>query len=361
MSSSERHTVLVVDDSAFMRRVISDLIDATPDFRVVGTARTGLQAIERVHELRPAVVTMDIEMPELDGLGALRRIMEESPRPIVILSAAAAQGSDDPTLRALELGAIDFVRKPSGPISLDVATVQDRLITALRAAVTANVRQLTSLPATSDEMPSLPPAAARVSRVIAIAASTGGPRALAEIVPRLPANLDAAVLIVQHMPAGFTESLAARLDAHSNLPVIEARAGQRLEGNHVYVAPGGWHLRVHRAVESYVLSVDDDPPVWGVRPAADPLFQSVAQCFGAGAIGVVLTGMGRDGAAGLSAIREAGGRGIAQDRASSVIFGMPHAALEAGGVERLVALDQIPSCLAELLWRLPPSGVEAFR
>lgn len=341
--------MLVVDDSAFMRKVIAELIDASGEFRVVGTARNGFEALKQIHALLPDIVTLDIEMPELDGLQALGYIMSESPRPVVMLSAADGPGNDL-TIRALELGAIDFVRKPSGPISLDLASVQSRLLDALRAASVVNldgVRMLGRLRAVTPSLVAAPSGVAR--RVVAVAASTGGPRALAEMVPMLPRRLDAAVMVVQHMPAGFTRSLAQRLDLLCPLPVHEAEHGDLVRHDHVYVAPGGVHMRVVEGAGGPTIALDDSPPVWGVRPSADPLFQSVAALFREDAVGVVLTGMGRDGAAGLRAIRDVGGGAIVQDRESSVIYGMPQAALMLAGADRVVALAGVAGAIAELV------------
>jgi two-component system chemotaxis response regulator CheB len=349
-SSSALRTVLVVDDSAFMRKLVVDLINGSGEFRVVGTARHGADAIKKVNALSPDVVTMDIEMPELDGLAALERIMRESPRPVVMLSGAATGGVNDPVMRALELGAVDFVRKPSGPISLDLAAAREPLLAALRVATEVNLRGVAALAAA--------PAAAPAARmaltegaatcVVAIASSTGGPRSLAEVIPSLPRSLDAAVIVVQHMPPGFTQSLAERLNAHSPMPVSEARHGEALLRGRVYVAPGGQHLTVRLAAGVPALTLDDTPAIWGVRPSADRLFRSVAECFRAAAIGVVLTGMGRDGAEGLRAIHDAGGAGLAQDRATSIIFGMPQAAAAAGGVDRVLPLAGIGPAIVEL-------------
>ena len=211
--SSSLPGVLVVDDSAFMRRLVSQLVESSGEFRVVGTARNGLQALEQIHELEPDIVTLDIDMPELDGIQALGYIMSETPRPVVMLSAATVHGGHDATLRALELGAVDFVRKPSGPISLDLERVEGRLLHALRAAREVNLAGVRMLVARPRLPASLHHVAGRSPDVVVvIAASTGGPRALADVVPALPADLDAAVLVVQHMPAGFTRSLAHRLD-----------------------------------------------------------------------------------------------------------------------------------------------------
>jgi two-component system, chemotaxis family, protein-glutamate methylesterase/glutaminase len=342
-------TVLVVDDSAFMRKLVTELIEGSGEFRVLGTARHGLDALQKVQALHPDIVTLDIEMPELDGIGALERIMREAPRPVVMLTAASGTG-DELALRALERGAVEFVRKPSGPISLDLAMVRDELLSALRAAAQVNLAGVrgSALHASIDHA-SARAAGAAGRFVIAIAASTGGPRALAELVPALPAQLDASVLIVQHMPPGFTKTLAERLDSLSALTVSEAEHGETIEPGRVYVAPGGRHMRVQSVGRARVIMLDDSPPVWGVRPSADPLFRSVAESAGAAAIGVVLTGMGRDGAAGLRAIRDAGGRGITQDRESSIIFGMPQAAFAAGGADTVLPLAAVAPALATMV------------
>lgn len=351
-----QHSVLVVDDSAFMRRVISDMVSSAPEFRVAGTARDGHDALRKIHQLDPDLVTLDVEMPGLDGLAALGYIMSETPRPVVMLSAYTTEGGQA-TMRALDYGAVDFVAKPSGTISLNLETVQDRLLAALRAAAHANLQNIrvhvarpaygapvasaAETPPPPVEPVSAPAAVAppvavaapalsagpSAEAAVAIAASTGGPRALAELVPRLrPAG--AAVLIVQHMPPRFTRSLAERLDALGPLPVHEAEDGQEVLPDHGYLAPGDFHMRVVREGGRVRIALDRGPTLHGVRPAADHLFRSVAEAFPGRGVGVVLTGMGRDGAEGLRAIVAAGGSGIAQDRASSVIYGMPHAAAE---------------------------------
>jgi two-component system chemotaxis response regulator CheB len=311
-----------------------------------------------VHQLDPDLVTMDVEMPGLDGLAALGYIMSETPRPVVMLSAYTVAGGDA-TLRALDYGAVDFVSKPSGTISLNLETVSDRLLQALRAAAAANLSMIpVRLPRASRPprhpasaaAPAAPPARRRRRRgqetgetsevAVAIAASTGGPRALAELLPRLPAPLGAAVLIVQHMPAHFTRTFAERLDHMEGLPVSEAVDGEPVRRDHVYMAPGDFHMRVARGADGVPrIALDQELAVWGVRPAADPLFRSVAEVYGARGVGVVLTGMGRDGADGLREIVSAGGAGIAQDRATSVIYGMPQAAAEHAG--RVVPLDEV--------------------
>jgi len=364
------HTVLVVDDSAFMRRVITDILSATDEFRVVGTARDGNDALRKVHQLDPDLVTMDVEMPGLDGLAALGYIMSETPRPVVMLSAYTVEGGDA-TMRALDYGAVDFVSKPSGTISLNLESVSDRLLDALRAAATANLamipvrvqRRVPDAPASvlvdprapvelaARRQPAAPPRRKRrrVSQAgapevaVVVAASTGGPRALAEMLPRLRVPLGAAVLVVQHMPPHFTRTFAERLDGLGGLPVTEAEDGEPVRGDHVYMAPGDYHMRVVRTDGVARISLSQEPTIWGVRPAADPLFRSVAEAYGARAVGVVLTGMGRDGAEGLREIVAVGGAGVAQDRRTSVIYGMPQAAGEVAG--SILPLDEIHAAI----------------
>ena len=339
-----------------MRKLVSEILSTSGEFRVVGTARNGLDALKQIHALEPEIVTLDVEMPELDGLQALGYIMSETPRPVVMLSALDSPNGGELTIRALELGAVDFVHKPSGPARETVDVLAARLLDALRAASCVNLGGVPVLarPAIAEREGGRVATAAATNAVV-IAASTGGPRALAELIPKLPGGMDAAVLVVQHMPAGFTASLATRLNALSRLPVSEARHGDRIEHGRVYVAPGGFHMRVVEVHNAPIVALEQTPPIWGVRPSADPLFRSAAQQFGASLVGVVLTGMGRDGAEGLRAIRDRGGYGIVQDRETSIVYGMPQAALATAGADRMLPLADIPAEIADAVAKVSVS------
>ena len=344
-------TVLVVDDSAFMRKLIAEMIEGDGRFKVVGSAADGVEAIAEIRRLQPDIVTLDIEMPRLDGLDALEQIMSRMPRPVVMLSAAGSERGQEMTLRALERGAVDFVRKPSGPVSIDLATVRGELLAALTAANSVNLAGVRprSIPVRRADAPGIPAQPTVMARrVVCIAASTGGPRVLGEIIPHLSAKLGAAVIVVQHMPRDFTRSLAHRLNHLSALVVREAIDGEPLLENRVYIAPGGNHVTISGSPGAGKLRLDASAAIWGVRPAADPLFFSIAASFGPAAVGVVLTGMGRDGAEGLRHIRTAGGVGVVQDRESSIIYGMPQAALATAGADHISASSE----MAQLIGRL---------
>ncbi len=342
--------VLIVDDSALMRRVLSDHVSALPGFSVVGTARRGDEVLPAIAAAAPDVITLDITMPGGDGLETLRGLMQAAPRPVVMVSSVTTVDGRDAAVHAMALGAIDLVRKPQ---SADADEEQrfrraltDALHTAASALPAAVPRQEAprpSLAPPADPRPALARVPAR--RVVVVACSTGGPQALSAIVPGLRPGLGAAVLVVQHMPAGFTTSLARRLDAIGHLPVVEAAHGDPLWEDVVVVAPGGRHLGVRQTGGGFACTLSDEAPVWGVRPAADPCLVQVATQFGAAAVAVVLTGMGRDGAAGLRAVVEQGGQGIVQDPRTALLASMPQAALATGVPCATVPLPQVAAAI----------------
>lgn len=345
--------VLVVDDSALMRKVISDMLNEDPDIEVIGTARDGYDAIKKIHELKPDVVTLDIEMPKLDGINTLGYIMSETPLPVIMLSSYTREGAEA-TLRALEYGAFDFVPKPSGPISLDIRRVKEELIAKIKVAYRADLSRLKFLlprrERKIEKVEKIP--VAKVNAVVAIASSTGGPRALQEVIPKLPSDIKASILIVQHMPKGFTKSLAERLDSLSQIDVKEAKEDDVLREGLALIAPGDYHMVVKRGEDGVVVKLNQDPPLWGVRPAADIMMLSVAEVFKNRVVGVVLTGMGRDGANGLKKIKEYGGITIAEDKSTCVVFGMPKVAIEEGAVKMVAPLNEIADKIMEALDRL---------
>jgi two-component system, chemotaxis family, protein-glutamate methylesterase/glutaminase len=345
-----RIRVLVTDDSAFMRQVVTRALEADSRFEVVGAASSGAEAIELCKKLRPDVVTMDFNMPGMNGAEATRAIVTERPTPVVMLSAHTAQGAKE-TLQALDAGAVDFVTKPSGEVSAHLgeakALLLDKLVAAAGANVTALAPRRAPLVSSDPDAARAPSSSRRMAlsgahRLVVIASSTGGPQALLRVVPRLELGARAALLIVQHMPDGFTGALAEQLTEAAGFPIREAAAGDATSAGSALLAPGGTHLLLDRGGR---VQLRADPPVHGVRPAADLTLVSAAQSFGPRAIGVVLTGMGRDGAKGLAAVKAGGGATLAQDRASSLVYGMPKAAVELGVVDTVSPLDRIASVI----------------
>ncbi|HWR39015.1 MAG TPA: chemotaxis response regulator protein-glutamate methylesterase [Patescibacteria group bacterium] len=335
--------VLIVDDSVFMRKLLTDLFSAEADFTVLDTARNGQDAIDKVKKLKPDLVTLDVEMPVLDGLKALETIMKETPLPVVMVSSLTQAGAEA-TMQALELGAVDFVAKTAGPIS-NVNTIRNEVLLKCRSAVKANVTQLTKRwTVSSPPMVRTFAAGAQGSeRVIAIGTSTGGPRALQEVVTKLPGNLPCGVVIVQHMPPGFTKSLSERLNSLSALTVKEAEHNDVILPGNVFIAPGDYHMLIERENGKSVIKLNQNPPIGGHRPAVDPMMESVAKTFGSRSIGVILTGMGHDGAKGIKAIKQQMGQTIAEDQSTAVVFGMPKSAIELGVVDRVAPITAIAS------------------
>lgn len=316
-----------------MHKVLSDLVQADKNIQVVGTARDGEEALLKVASLHPDVVTMDIEMPKMNGLTAVRRIMDSNPTPVVMVSSLT-QREALITLKALEFGAVDYVPKPSGQISLNMDSVREELITKIKTAASANIshNKLSTEPE-----PEAAPAEFHGDHIIAIAASTGGPPAVTKVLTSLPAD-SPPMLITQHMPKGVTKLFAEGLNERCKFTVKEAQEGDHIQERLALVAPGGFHMVV---TKEHKIHLTTDPPVNYVRPAADVMMFSMAEVYGAKNVGVVLTGMGSDGAKGIKAIKESGGYTIAQDQASSVVYGMPNVAYQTGCVDKVVGLDHI--------------------
>jgi two-component system chemotaxis response regulator CheB len=361
MIDSKKIRVLIADDSAFMRKVLHSILLAEPGFEVAGEARDGREAVAQTEALKPDVVTMDINMPHLDGLQATEQIMSTNPRPILIVSSESREGAEV-TLKALELGAIDFVAKPTSGVDLDMSSVRDELVRKLRVAAKVRVVRTASRTKVGQEVASSAPrtepgktpspkveasrpngsaAPARSQNkvpLVVIAASTGGPATLMKFLPLFPPEFPAAVIIVQHMPGNFTAQFSQQLSGSCAIRAKEAEAGEILAAATVYVCPGSHHMRVSPTGR---VMLDDGPRILGYRPCADVTLESAAAYVGAMSVAVVLTGMGNDGVRGAQAVKEAGGYVIAQDEATSVIFGMNGEAIRAGAVDEVLPIDDI--------------------
>lgn len=330
MSQVKPIRVLIIDDSALIRQLLTELLRSAADIEVVGTAPDPLVARERIKLLNPDVLTLDIEMPRMDGLSFLQKLMALRPMPVVVVSTLTGKGAET-AVRALELGAIDCIAKPLSDIQGGMVALRDELVGKVRAAAltrpTAPSRMETSAhPLAFD------PTQSANGRIVAIGASTGGVEALQEVLTALPANAPA-ILVTQHMPASFTAAFARRLDERCRMSVVEATDGRRVMPGHVYIANGGQHLELARSGAHFHCRLHDGERVSGHRPSVDVLFASVASVAGRAAVGVILTGMGHDGASGLLAMRQAGARTLGQDEATSLIYGMPKAAKLLGAVE----------------------------
>jgi two-component system chemotaxis response regulator CheB len=347
-NGKRRIKVLVVDDSAFMRIIISDMLNADPKIDVIGEAKNGLEGLEMAKTLSPDVITMDVEMPTMNGVEAVKHIMAEKPTPIVMLSGITRE-SADVTLEAVAQGAFDFVTKPSGMLSLDIDKVKEELISKIKGAHTSNgnggigMERFRDAPEDETQVYNYACTFAPVDegelskKVIVIGSSTGGPRALDEIFSALPPGIPAGFVVVQHMPPYFTKSLAERLDKHSAVHVKEGKVGDLVTNGSALIAPGGYHMIVNNGK----IRLNKGKLVNAIRPSVDVTMQSIAKTYGSNAIGVLLTGMGKDGADGMRAIKEKGGKTIACDEKTSVIFGMPKEAIELGCVDEIVPLYEI--------------------
>ena len=337
--------VLIVDDSAFMRNALTKMLSSDPEITVVGTAWNGLDAIEKVAELKPDLVTMDIEMPRMDGIEALRRIMATNTVPVIMVSSLTTEGARS-TLDALYLGAVDFVPKNLSDLSVNIVKVREILIEKVKQIGTAGPgRRRPSrpvpAPAASAPVRSIYRTDRRIG-VVAIATSTGGPKALQDVIPKLPKDFSVPVIVVQHMPPAFTGPFAQRLNEISGLTVKEAEEGEPLRPGVVFVAPGRGHLSVRRMrVGECVVVVSENRPDLIYRPSADVMMSSVAELYPGRALGVILTGMGNDGEKGMRAIKSSGGRTLAQDEATCVVYGMSRAVVEAGLADKVVPIEEV--------------------
>jgi len=360
MTGAKKKTrVLIVEDSTFMRKVLHDIIVADPELEVAGQARDGREGVSLADALKPDVITMDINMPHMDGLQATELIMTQNPRPIVIVSSESREGAET-TLRALESGAVDFVPKPSSGIDLDMRTVGQDMTRKLKMAAKVRVvrnasltkaarpggRPATHVVASGQAKPSAPGNSALAAGgnfpIVVVAASTGGPATVMNLIPGFSKDLPAAVLLVLHMPAAFTGPFSGQLSEITDLRVKEAETTEAVQPGTIYVCPGSHHLRVS---SSGRITLDGSERIGGYRPCADLAFETAAAWAGPLAIGVILTGMGNDGAKGVKAVKAAGGHVIAQDEATSVIFGMPAEAIKTGAVDEILAIEDIAASI----------------
>ena len=371
---------LVVDDSAFMRKFIADLLNSHPKIEVVGTARNGKDAIDKVKILKPDVVTLDVEMPLMNGLEALQEIMKQQPTPVVMLSSTTKTGAEN-TMLAMDYGAVDFIAKPGGAISLNLYDVKDEIIEKVYAASNVQVSKLKRLKSVGrmkqeivkNEQPVFPIRArqnlvppetvtpvkrgllkkfsTRGKLFVMIGTSTGGPRALQEVLTKLPKDIQAPILVVQHMPPGFTKSLADRLDGFCEINVKEAENGEPLENGTAYIAPGGKHLKIKKLGTSYYARLDDvEPPRAGHRPSVNVLFESAAEVTGARFLTVIMTGMGNDGMEGTARLKELRETiTIAESSETSVVYGMPRAIVDKGLADEVVKLTEIAATMKEII------------
>lgn len=366
--------VMVVEDSAYIRYVISEILESDPGITVIEKARDGVDALEKLRRSIPDVITLDIQMPNMDGLKFLEEMRKDYKIPTIMISSLTVEGAED-TIKALALGAVDFVPKPSGVLNISVDQMKDEIIAKVKMASEMKAVVLSPHEAEEPEQPkseesaqaaeagtaatprrqklrqksesSVDIAEIQLRKIVAVGCSTGGPRALTEIVPILPADLPACIIVVQHMPAKFTTSLAERLDSVSAIEVKEAANGDKIRPGIVYIAPGDFHIQ---AGKGDVLYLNQEPPQHGVRPSVNVLMKSVARMYGERAIGVILTGMGTDGCEGVAEIKENGGYVFAEHERSCVVYGMPRAAVESGNVDRVLILPRIADELVNTIF-----------
>lgn len=342
-------TVLVVDDSAFMRKMITQMLSSDPEIEVIGTARDGQDALDKIDYLKPQVISLDIEMPRMDGLSMLNKLMETNPMPVVMVSSLTQKGSEA-TVKALELGAIDFVGKPSGTISLDIELVKNEIVEKIKIASRAKVLTPFML---AEKKLHKKTSLCGAQIVVVVGSSTGGPQAVCKLFSDIDPDTKAAFAIVQHMPPFFTKALADRLQKTSSIVIKEAEDGDRLMEGTCVVAKGGYHLDIK---PDGIVRLSKAPPVKAVRPSIDVTMSSVAKIFGSNVIGVVLTGMGSDGTYGIREIKQAGGYSIAEHEQSCVVYGMSRSVIENGLADEIMPLEHIAERINKLVKRLSSVG-----
>ncbi len=341
---SEQIKVLVVDDSSLVRKIVTDILEKDPEIKVIGTANNGKTALFKNQELDPDVITMDIEMPILDGLATLKQIMSTKPKPVIMMSVLTQHGAEA-TFKALELGAVDFIPKPSTLMSMSVEEIGELLVRKVKSVSRSklNINRIeeekVKSPASGSDTRTLLKTVS--DKIVAIGTSTGGPSALINVFKKFPEKFPSPVLVVQHMPEGFTTAFSKRLNDSSNLEVKEAEDGDDVLPGHGYVAPGHSHMSVVKKGDNYKLKVFKGEKVSGHMPSIDVLFKSVAENAGNRSVGVIMTGMGKDGSEGLLKIKEKGGHTIAQNEETSVVYGMNRVAVEIGAVNEIVTLSEI--------------------
>jgi two-component system chemotaxis response regulator CheB len=341
--------VLVVDDSALMRRIVSDMINSEEDMEVIDIARNGQDMLSKLLKHNPDVVTLDVEMPVMDGITALKEMKKNHiSTPVIMLSSVSRSGTAL-TMDCLDSGAFDFVSKPSGSISLDINKVKDELILKVKLAYEKNSgknQPKENIAVKTEKTSSIRKAPNGKVEAVVIGASTGGPKALYSVITALPEKLGVPVFIVQHMPVGFTKAFAERLNSNSSIKVVEANEGDLIEKDVVYIAPGGFHMEVK---SDRRIHLNTEPTIWGVRPAVDKLFISGSKVYGSHLLSVVLTGMGKDGAQGTVEIKKAGGITIAEDKSTCTIYGMPKAAYETGMVDLVLPLEEVAGQIIKIV------------
>ncbi|GFK95519.1 Chemotaxis response regulator protein-glutamate methylesterase of group 1 operon [Fundidesulfovibrio magnetotacticus] len=361
-------SVVVVDDSAFMRKALASMLEKDPEIRVVATARDGQEGLEVIRKHNPDVITLDIEMPRMDGLTALRHIMMEMPKPVLMVSSLTVEGAEA-TLKAMELGAVDFIPKQLSKVSLDIVKIEEDLQAKVKQVARRKLRPPLSLRRPCPPAGSVPcapahsasaaeprrdvtrPSGSVLRDVVAIGVSTGGPPAVQNVLSALPKDFPAAIIIAQHMPAAFTGPFAKRLDGICQVSVKEAETGDRLAPGQVFIAPGGKHLKLHQKVSRVEIEITGEPAEALYKPSANVLVASAAEAVGKRALGVILTGMGSDGLEGVKVLKQKGGRALAQSDSTCVVYGMPKAIVDAGLADEIVDIDEMAHAIMSNLYK----------